>query len=158
MNTNTRANNTDNKVIREFDYHKLSKQQTTQLVESALNMIDLHFNCDGEYLSTCKDTDNYTYAPYKIFDKIEPMFRHLCQDEADTRFLDYVINNTTKPFKWWKFNGESVNLSQAQLQWWSKQFKRYGIDNEFLHEVEERPETTATVAVAKSPRYSELFE
>ena len=160
--SNPRSNSSDNPVLREYDYHKLNRTQTAQLLESSLKMIDLHFNCDGQYLETCKDTDYYESNPVEIFNKIDSMFRHLCTTEADNRFLDYVINNTSKPFKWWKFNGECVNLSKNQYNWWFKQLRRYGIDSDFLQEDSDPGVSLSsqmgTTPTKPLPRFSELFE
>jgi len=160
--SNPRTNSSDNAVLREYDYHKLNRTQTAELLEAALKMIDLHFSCDGQYLETCKDTDYYEANPVEIFNKIDSMFRHLCTTEADDRFLDFVINNTSKPFKWWKYNGECVNLSKNQYNWWFKQFKRYGIDSDFL-QPDSDPAVRLPIEVTQTqlkpqPRFSELFE
>jgi hypothetical protein len=165
INTNPRRNNTgDNESLREFNYRKLNREETKLLAESAIELIDKFFECNGNYIATVKQSPHWPNEPLQIFEKIESVFKSQVKDEVDQRFLDFVIANTTKPFKWYKYNGATVNVSPAQVNWWTKQLNRAGLDSYFLNDPESRRvklpiNATATVkSTSTGPAYHKLFE
>ena len=166
VNTNPRRNNTgDNESLREFNYRKLNQEETKLLAESAIKLIDKFFECAGNYESTVKQSPHWPQDPLKVFEKIESVFKNQVSDDVDQRFLDYVVANTVKPFKWYMYNGKTVNVSPAQIGWWTKQLDRAGIDSYFLKDPASRRvklpiDATATTVVSTStgPAYHTLFE
>ena len=165
VNTNPRRNNTgDNESLREFNYRKLDQEETQLLALSAIKLIDKFFECAGHYEYTVQQSPHWPNDPLKVFEKIESVFKNQVKDEVDQRFLDYVVANTIKPFKWYTYNGKTVNVSPAQIGWWTKQLNRAGIDSFFLKDPTSRKvklpiDITATPVVsATGPAYHTLFE
>jgi hypothetical protein len=97
-------------------------------------LIDKFFECNGAYVSTVKQSPHWPQDPLKVFEKIESVFKNQVKDDVDQRFLEYVVANTVRPFKWYTYNGKTVNVSPAQVGWWTKQLDRAGIDSSFLKE------------------------
>jgi hypothetical protein len=166
VNTNPRRNNTgDNESLREFNYRKLDQEETKLLAESAIKLIDKFFECQGNYESTVKQSPHWPQDPLKVFEKIESVFKNQVKDDVDQRFLDYVVANTVRPFKWYAYNGKTVNVSPAQVGWWTKQLNRAGVDSYFLKDPEQRKiklpiDITAEPVKSTStgPAYHALFE
>jgi hypothetical protein len=158
VNTNPRRNNTgDNESLREFNYTKLSQETTQQLANSAIELVDKFFECNGAYISTVKQSPHWSTDPLKVFEKIESVFKNQVKDDVDQRFLDYVVANTVRPFKWYTYNGKTVNVSPAQIGWWTKQLDRAGIDSSFLKE-EPTPAPIKVETKSTGPAYHTLFE
>jgi hypothetical protein len=159
VNTNPRRNTSaDNESLREYNYHKLDRSSTQQLQEAAIKLIDKFFECDGNYVATVKKSPHWPTDPLKVFEKIEAVFSNQIKDDVDRRFLEFVVANTTRPFKWYKFNGGSVNLSPAQVGWWTKQLDRAGIDADFLTDKVPTPTAADVVRSGSSPQFHKLFE
>jgi hypothetical protein len=159
VNTNPRRNNTgDNESLREYNYTKLGRQTTQHLAASAIELIDKFFECDGNYVSTVKQSPHWPNDPLLVFEKIEGVFKGQVKDDVDQRFLDFVIANTTRPFKWYKYNGATVNLSQAQINWWIKQLDRAGLDSSFLQDEPTSPPPAPVQSTSTGPAYHKLFE
>jgi hypothetical protein len=166
VNTNPRRNNTgDNESLREFNYRKFDQEETKLLAEAAIQLIDKFFECDGNYVSTVKQSPHWPNDPLKVFEKIETVFKSQVKDDVDQRFLDFVIANTVRPFKWYSYNGKTVNVSPAQIGWWTKQLNRAGIDSYFLKDPQDRKvklpvdaTQPSAVSTKNTPAYHALFE
>ena len=166
VNTNPRRNTSaDNESLREYNYRKLDQEETALLATAAIELIDKFFECDGNYVATVKKSPHWPHDPLKVFEKIETVFAGQVKDEVDQRFLDFVIANTTRPFKWYSYNGKSVNVSPAQIGWWTKQLNRAGIDSFFLSDPASRQvklpvdaSAPSAVSMKNTPAYHALFE
>lgn len=155
VNTNPRRNNSgDNESLREFNYTKLDREQTAALATAAIQLIDKFFECDGNYVKTVEQSPHWETNPLAVFEKISAVFQNQVKDDVDQRFLDFVVANTTRPFKWYKYNGSMVNISPAQFGWWTKQLERAGIDASFLTSTP----PVKTKPVSTAPAYHTLFE
>lgn len=117
-------------MLNDYGYVKLSEKQTTEFINSNVALLD-------EVMQTPEDdfsiftANNYEWLvekPVEVFEKFFMALEDTDLDKYQRGFLDYAKVNVLTPLKWYKKNGNTVNLSEKQAAWFRKWFTKHGIN------------------------------
>jgi hypothetical protein len=125
-----------NRATNEFGYTNLTGVQTQELITAISILLDrvyeTHDNVFQKYVvSRVEERED---DPLEMFSKFFSVLEGEHKSKYQNQFYNFCKANIESIFKWYRKNGERVNMSPRQTEWFKRWFLKHGVDCQFLKE------------------------